>query len=668
MRAKRGRRRTASARCCASFRSRCPAGFESPAARFSPGWTLSDFPDIPGLQIRSELGRGGMASVFVATQKALDREVAVKLVLPRNEADLVQLQRLENEARALAGLQHPHIVELYDFGRSADGGMYYVMPLLPGGDLRHWGAPVDEDRVAELLHQMLDALGHAHAAGIVHRDIKPENILFDRSGRPLLADFGAALQRSKSRITGEGLAIGSAGYMSPEQARGVDVDARSDLYSLGVLAFELLTGRLPFDGPDALAIAMAQLENPVPKLPESLAHWQSFFDRALAYEPVWRFASAEAMREALDEVDADPLPQPAVPGARRLGLMLGAAVLLALGMLLWMTRDPPVDVDAIGELIAAGQLLPPDSPNALDALLDARRQGLSPLQLDGAQERLLQALRMEQESVLVGSRLDQLPPLWERWQQVVGALDAYSDPLVVAHNQRVEAAIQPRLERALREFDRAGAALALRLVDASAMASKALLELASRVRALPVEGEPFRDPGGPELLLVDRPSEGRAGYALMLAPPDPALYRQFAPQAGDCAAPDPARQGCIDHAAAGAFADWLGARTGQRYRLPSRSELRAASADLVRVAMHAWTSECRLLTPAERPAAPRRAWNRIKSLFGAKPSEPAEPKARCAGHWAMALDGSGQHRAYEFATPATTVILLRELSATGSAR
>src|SRR5690606_30868988 len=139
--------------------------------------------------------------------------------------------------------------------------------------------------------------------------------------------------------------------------------------------------------------------------------------------------------------------QPPVPGARRLGLTLGAAVLLALGVLLWMTRDPPVDVDAIGELIAAGQLLPPDSPNALDALLDARRQGLSPLQLDGAQERLLQALRMEQESVLGGSRLDQLPPLWERWQQVVGALDAHSDPLVVAHNQRVEAAIQPRLER-----------------------------------------------------------------------------------------------------------------------------------------------------------------------------------------------------------------------------
>lgn len=628
---------------------------------------MSDYPDIPGLQIRRELGRGGMARVYVALQTALDREVAVKLVSPRSEADLIQLQRLENEARALAGLHHPHIVELYDFGRTADGGMYYVMPLLPGGDLRSWGAPVDEDRVAELLDILLDALSHAHGAGIVHRDIKPENILFDRGERPMLADFGAALRRAKSRLTDEGLAIGSAGYMSPEQARGVDVDARSDLYSLGVLAFELLTGRLPFDGPDALAIAMAQMENPVPRLPEGLAHWQAFFDRALAYEPVWRFASADDMRAALDQLDAQPPVRPPLIEPRRLGLSLGVAAALLLTLLIWITREPPVDVDRIGDLIVSGQLLPPESPNALDELLQAQRQGLNSMLLDAARDRLLQALQAEQEGPLASSRLDLLPPAWERWQLAVGALEAYAHPLVVAQNQRVEAALVPALQRALERFDRSEAALALRLLDASAMASKSLLELASRVRALPVAGEPFADPGGPELMLIEPPQAERAGYALMRGPPAAALYAEFDPAAGACDAPAASLRGCIKHAEAEDFAAWLSARTGQRYRLPSRSELQAASDQLAELPMYAWTAECRLLAVAEeRAGVVRRAWGRLRDLVGAE--KPVVQRSRCAGFWAVALDRSGQVRAYEDATPATTAILLREVPAAIASR
>ncbi|MCK7593164.1 bifunctional serine/threonine-protein kinase/formylglycine-generating enzyme family protein [Pseudomarimonas salicorniae] len=621
---------------------------------------MSEFPDIPGLQIRSELGRGGMAQVFVAVQTVLEREVAVKLVRPRNEADLMQLQRLENEARALAGLQHPHIVELYDFGRTAEGGMYYVMPLLPGGDLRRWGAPVDEERVAGLLHQLLDALAHAHAAGIVHRDIKPENILFDRNDRPLLADFGAALTRSKSRITSEGLAIGSAGYMSPEQARGIDVDARSDLYSLGVLAFELLTAKLPFDGPDALAIAMAQMENPVPKLPPALVHWQGFFDRALAYEPAWRFASAEEMQAALDDIEAGPEPARDLPDPRKLGLALAIAVAVVLGLLVWLTREPPVDADEITGLIAAGQLLPPRAPNALDALLDARQQGLDPLLIEAAQDRLLSALQAEQDPLLAASRLDQLPPLWERWQLAVGALDAHADLRVVEHNRRVESLLQPQLERALREFDRREAALALRLLDASAMVSKPLLELASQVRALPVEGEPFSDPGGPPLVLLERPQSGRAGYALMQAPVNDALFQAFSESSGakGCASPEPGRPGCLSHAEAGAFARWLAQRTGQPYRLPSRSELKAGVGQLANLPLHAWSSECRMLAEQAKDNAAKRAWGRVKSIFGARP---APPQTHCVGHWALSLDGSGQWRAYEQSAPTTTVLLLREV-------
>lgn len=624
---------------------------------------MNQFPDIPGLVIRSELGRGGMASVYVAEQTALEREVAVKLVLPHSPSDLQQLQRLENEARALAGLQHPHIVELYDFGRTADGGMYYVMPLLPGGDLSAWETPVDEDRVAELLRVLLDALAHAHAAGVVHRDIKPENILFDRSQRPLLADFGAALRRSKSRLTGEGLAIGSAGYMSPEQARGADVDARADLYSLGVLAFELLCGRLPFDGPDALAIAMAQVENPVPKVPPSLARWQPFLDRAMAYEPAWRFGSADEMRAALDQLDAEPVAPAPAADPRKLGASLAVAAILVLALLLWLTREPAVDVDAIGQLIAEGELLPPQSPNALDALLDAKRQGLGAVQLGGARQRLLGALLAEQESAVAGSRLDLLLPRWERWQLAVGALDASTDPLVVAHNQRIEALLRPRLEDALAQFDRRQAVLALRLVDASAMASKSLLELASQVRALPLEGESFQDPGGPLLRLLERPQPGRGGYALMQAPLHPDLFAQFDPAAAarPCAAPVADVQGCVEHSEALRLADWLSARTGQRYRLPARSELRAGLDQLPQLPLFAWAAECRQLERVAQAGVLKRAWGRIRGAFATQ--RPPAPESRCAGYWAVALDGSGQERAYQASSPGTTALLLRELPA-----
>lgn len=266
------------------------------------GVNLSQYPQIPGYRITALLGRGGMATVYTATQLAVEREVAIKVVELDGQNAGQYVLRFENEAHSLARLRHPSIVGLYDYGRTSEGLPYYVMPLLEGGDLSAWPRPVAEERVLELLDTLLDALGHAHAAGIVHRDIKPENILFDGDGRPMLADFGAALRRSHSRLTETGLAIGSVGYMSPEQARGLVVDARSDLYSLAVVAFELLAGRPPFAGPDALAVALAQLEGPPPPLPPPLRAWQRFFERALAADPAQRFADAASMRAALGEL------------------------------------------------------------------------------------------------------------------------------------------------------------------------------------------------------------------------------------------------------------------------------------------------------------------------------------------------------------------------------
>jgi hypothetical protein len=284
-----------------------------------------------------------MAVVYSAIERDLDRPVAIKVV--RDEGD-GHIQRLENEARGLAALHHPHNVDLYRFGRTEDGSLYYVMPLLTGGTLEDWPKPLAEAQVVDLLKHLLDALEHAHAGDIIHRDIKPANILFDRFKRPMLADFGAAFMRQRAkRLTSHGGAIGSSGYMSPEQARGQEVDARSDLYSTAVLAFELLTGNRPGDGPDGLAIALAQLEQPVPRLPEHLRHWQAFFDKALSVNPAQRFASAAAMQAAIGNLrHSSNAPAPRwLSSALAVGWVLRGGVAFAA----WSSRQSAAKPDAV---------------------------------------------------------------------------------------------------------------------------------------------------------------------------------------------------------------------------------------------------------------------------------------------------------------------------------
>ena len=265
---------------------------------------MQAFPQIDGYRITRLIGQGGMARVYAAVEAELEREVAIKVVQldPTRDADIAS--RLEFEARSLARLRHPHIVELYRFGRLSTSALYYVMPLLSGGDLGHWLKPVAETKVCALMCDLLDALGHAHQAGIVHRDVKPENILFDQHGRVQLADFGAAFaldvaSSTTHRLTQEGFAVGSLGYMSPEQARGQGVTGLSDLYSLAVVAFELLTDTRCHIGNDAVAIALAQIEQPPAQLPVELTHWQAFFACALNPNPHQRYASAALMKAAL---------------------------------------------------------------------------------------------------------------------------------------------------------------------------------------------------------------------------------------------------------------------------------------------------------------------------------------------------------------------------------
>ncbi|MEO6968725.1 MAG: SUMF1/EgtB/PvdO family nonheme iron enzyme [Rhodanobacteraceae bacterium] len=350
---------------------------------------VADF-EIPGHRLVRPLGKGGMATVYLAIQASLGRPVAVKILqAPTDEA----ITRFEQEARTIARLQHPHIVAIYEVGRTSDGQLYYSMPYLPNGDLSKMDLRDSPARVAAVLRALLGALAHAHQHGIVHRDVKPENVLFDQHRRALLTDFGIARASESLRVTREGATLGSSGYMSPEQARGMDIDGRSDLYSVGVVAYELLSGDLPFRGADALSTAIAHIEQPVPRLPPMQRAWQPLIDKALAKSLTDRYQNAQEMLDALDVIDGRRgavtkssshkplLPKPALramPPARRralafAGSVLALLVVLAAAASVWrsqtrrtmVAQTPPIAdarvgvAKSSGAAVAKADVIPP---------------------------------------------------------------------------------------------------------------------------------------------------------------------------------------------------------------------------------------------------------------------------------------------------------------------
>ncbi|MES2858883.1 MAG: bifunctional serine/threonine-protein kinase/formylglycine-generating enzyme family protein [Pseudomonadota bacterium] len=316
-------------------------------------------PQIDGYRILRVIGHGGMSTVYLAEQVSLSRKVALKVMLPEALADEVSRGRFENEARTIARLQHPHIVSIHEVGRTSGGLPFYSMPHLPRGHLAQRDLRGDQPQVAAILRPLLQALDYAHVRGVVHRDVKAENVLFDENERPQLADFGIALRRgSNPRLTSTGLAVGSTAYMPPEQARGSEVDRRADLYSLGVLAWEMLTGRLPYNAGDALSMAMMHTQDPIPRLPPLLRHWQGFIDKALAKKPDQRFSSANDMLAALDELERrsgrafgrvevpayalSGTVKPSEPraGWKPMAMALGALLAAGAGFALWTGGGP----------------------------------------------------------------------------------------------------------------------------------------------------------------------------------------------------------------------------------------------------------------------------------------------------------------------------------------
>jgi beta-lactam-binding protein with PASTA domain len=259
--------------------------------------------------ILRRIGSGGMADVYCAEDTHLGRQVALKVLHRRFAQDQEFVERFRREASAAAGLQHPNVVGVFDRGRH-DGTYYIAMEHLPGQTLKEIvtaEAPLPQERVVDLGVQILQAAGFAHRHGVIHRDFKPHNVIVDQSGAAKVTDFGIA-RAGASEMTETGSIMGTAQYLSPEQAQGHAVTAASDLYSIGVMLYEMLAGKLPFEGDSAVAVALKHLSEPPPPIsqfrPDVNPALESVVMAALAKDPAHRWQSAEDFAEALQAAGA----------------------------------------------------------------------------------------------------------------------------------------------------------------------------------------------------------------------------------------------------------------------------------------------------------------------------------------------------------------------------
>jgi eukaryotic-like serine/threonine-protein kinase len=270
-------------------------------------------------RVADVLGRGGMAVVYLARDDELDRPVAIKLLAGHLADDTIFRDRFVREARLAAGLSQPNIVQIYDAGED-DGHPYIVMEYVDGRSLADeldLDGPLDPGRVVDLGVQVCAGLEHAHATGLVHRDIKPGNLLLGENGTVKIADFGIARAAETTRLTQMGSVLGTAAYLAPEQALGEEVTAAADIYSLGCVLYECLTGRTPYVFETLAELAVKHREEPIrpvrelrPEIPEGL---EAVVMRSLARNPEYRPPSAAALGQELAATAPDdvtrPLPQ-----------------------------------------------------------------------------------------------------------------------------------------------------------------------------------------------------------------------------------------------------------------------------------------------------------------------------------------------------------------------
>jgi serine/threonine protein kinase len=286
---------------------------------------------IAGYTLLEPIGYGGMAVVYRARQETLDRIVAVKVLSETFASSEEFLERFRREARTAANMRHPNVVTVHDFGQDERGVPYLVLEYVEGATLADlMDVGLDDARVPDLLDQIAAGLDYAHSRGVIHRDIKPGNVLLTEDGRAILTDFGLAWLLEGTQLTMVGGVIGTPEYMSPEQAAGDPIDHRTDVYALGVVLFEMLSGERPFTSDQPLGVLLKHLQAPVPKLlelrPDLPAAVEQVMQQALAKKPAERFASAGALaaafRKAFSEavfpeaVDATPSQPPQAPMVR----------------------------------------------------------------------------------------------------------------------------------------------------------------------------------------------------------------------------------------------------------------------------------------------------------------------------------------------------------------
>ncbi len=564
---------------------------------------IANFPEVPGYRIIRRLGQGGMATVYLANQESLDRPVSIKVMAFNALTDETSKQRFENEARTIGKLSHPSIVSIYEVGRTADGRMYYIMPYLPNGDLSQRELSNDEPRIADVLRALLDALDYAHSRGIVHRDVKLENVLFDSDNRPLLADFGIALAKNENvRITTAGLAVGSSGCMAPEQARGDAVDGRADLYSVGVLAYELLVGELPFRSSDAVSLALMHAQKPVPRLPVAKKHWQGFIDKAMAKSPDDRFQTAQQMLDALDKLDQRSGNRLSGRVMRRydqttggrnwkrpLGLALGGAALVAGGVYVTQHRAAffPGSTDASHPLVVVVHDQASAKPKPQDVFLT-------------------------HAGTVANSAPITLPvPVPATAPSTAAAAASASDQAVLAKNPATAAksssdstgaspaaatASNPASATASTKPAAAGATS-----DETAPSADAAALANSRQGLTPAMNAQMAARLGPDFVPLHGPIAGFPAAAIARAPVTHHEYAEFVTATQRPASPcsnnrmfdfsshrnwsDPGfqQQGdhpivCVSWDDALAYAQWRSQRDNKRYRLPSRAEWEMATA------------------------------------------------------------------------------------------
>jgi tetratricopeptide (TPR) repeat protein/tRNA A-37 threonylcarbamoyl transferase component Bud32 len=325
-------------------------------------------------ELRERLGRGGMAEVYKAYHPGLNRFVAIKILHPFLADDPDFLGRFQREAQAIAQLHHPNIVQVFDVDSQGDQH-YIVMEYLQGQSLKteldeHFlrGERLPVERVLELFHALLDAVGYAHARGLIHRDLKPTNVMIEPDGRVVLTDFGIAQMVDAVKLTATGVTVGTPAYMSPEQGQSQPIDARTDIYALGIMLYECLTGQIPFGGDTAAAVLLKHVTAPIPSIrevrPELPEAFESILAKALAKNPTERYSDTQAFWEALTrpEVRARATTRLNVPSfalprlpARRWLLVGGIVAALALVLVGAMIAPRMLAQSRVEQALAVGR-------------------------------------------------------------------------------------------------------------------------------------------------------------------------------------------------------------------------------------------------------------------------------------------------------------------------